>query len=459
MKTIGRFKILGLLGKGGMGKVFKVAYPVTRKIAALKLLDPVPVLRQTMGMERLEQVFTREAKAMAGIRHPNVADILDFDRAGNRLFYLMDFFCNHLGTLMGESNEGDTTRIIPVEKAVRYIGQTLNGLSCLHFYGIVHRDIKPANLLITDQDTVKICDFGLSKKRGETLPRHGSIRVGSPFYAAPEQETDPDHVDETADLYAVGVMLHKMLTGSLPGPTAPLPSRVNPDLDPLWDRFIATATAADPARRFASANIMYGALEALDRSWQEKKEKICALPESLDTADTSVLPGTPPPPSKSFPGPLRRTPLKIARKEAVQRFGLDGHLRPARYPVNDFQLIPPDLIRDAAHRLIWQQSGSLFPLDRQAAMTYVDRLNQTAPGGLTHWRLPTIPELLTLLSPLPRGRDHCTGPLFDTRQQWLWSADRCTFTSAWYVNLSMGFVGRNDMTGFYHVRAVCSDAG
>ncbi|MDT8378838.1 MAG: serine/threonine-protein kinase [Desulfotignum sp.] len=238
MKKIGRFTITGLLGKGGMGKVFKVTYPVTGRVAALKLLEPSPLLAELTDPKILKAQFTREAMIMASIRHPHVVDVLDFCQTDGQLYYVMDFFCNNIGTLMGASGEPDQTRIIPIDKAVQYTSQTLKGLSCLHFFGIIHRDIKPANILITDLDVARICDFGLSRRRGaHPEPRHGSIRVGSPFYAAPEQEHDPDQVDITADLYSTGVMLYKMLTGALPEKGRPAASTIHPDLDEGWDLF------------------------------------------------------------------------------------------------------------------------------------------------------------------------------------------------------------------------------
>ncbi len=92
MKSIGRFKISGLLGKGGMGKVFKIQYPHTGKIAALKLLDPEPVLVSVLGREAVEAIFVQEAMTMARIRHPNVAEILDFDKIEGKFYYIMDFY-------------------------------------------------------------------------------------------------------------------------------------------------------------------------------------------------------------------------------------------------------------------------------------------------------------------------------------------------------------------------------
>jgi len=477
MKKIGRFTITGLLGKGGMGRVYKIAYPVTKKIAALKLLEPSSLMAGLTPKKELEDMFSKEAVTMAAIRHPHVVDILDFGRTDNRLYYVMDYFCNNLGTLMGESFEEDDTRVVPIEKAVQYTTQVLKGLVCLHFSGIVHRDIKPANMLITDLDTIKICDFGLSLRQDEWRKRHGSIRVGSPYYAAPEQEADPDNVGVTADLYAVGIMLYKMLTGRLPQKSGSPASRMNPDLDMSWDHFFAKALAPDPAGRFQGADTMCRELENLARDWKTKQEKICSLPEGVEQESGHVpekaeqsgadpvecggkkndKQGSGRPSSHSrMPVSVRAVPEKISLKQARGFFELDRFMQPRRYDANDFVLIQEGLVQDRHTGLVWQQSGIWFPVTWHQAKTYVEQLNFRHFGGYEAWRLPTIHELLTLAEPLAKGRDHCMSPVFDTEQKCLWGADKSTFVSAWYLNLEMGFVGRNDFTGFYHVKAVCS---
>lgn len=477
MKKIGRFTITGLLGKGGMGRVYKIAYPVTQKIAALKLLEPSSLLAALTPKKELKEIFTKEAVTMAAIRHPHVVDILDFERTQNRVYYIMDYFCNNLGTLMGEAFEEEDTRVVPVEKTVHYTTQILKGLVCLHFFGIIHRDIKPANMLITDLDTIKICDFGLSLRQGEQQKWHGSTRVGSPYYAAPEQEADPEKVNFTADLYSAGIMLYKMLTGRLPQKSGSPASQMNPDLDVSWDRFFAKALDPDPAGRFQDADTMRRNLEELARAWKAKKEKICTMPPGLEQESTHVpektkLSGAATGASGSKktggrksghgasdtrrPGMVRAVPEKISLKQARSFFDLDRFMRPRRYGVNDFLVAGDGLVLDRHAGLVWQQSGSWFPVNWFQAETYVAQLNTRQFGGYNAWRLPTIHELLTLAAPLARGRDHCLSPVFDTEQKWLWSADKSTFVSAWNLNLEMGFVGRNDFTGFYHVKAVCS---
>ena len=227
MKTIGKYKIRGLLGRGGMGKVYKVELPVIGKIAALKLLSPNPHLVHLMGENAIRNLF--------------------------------------------------------ISEAIKYTRQILLGLACLHHFGIVHRDIKPFNILVTDIDTIKICDFGLSKLRGEDFKGPENLKVGSPWYAAPEQEANPDKVDRRADIYSVGIMLYRMLTGELPAETYEKPSKINADLDPTWDAFIAKAIATEHQNRFGDANQMVKQLDRLDNAWKEKKENICNIvPESTD---------------------------------------------------------------------------------------------------------------------------------------------------------------------------------
>ena len=218
MRKIGRYQIRGLLGRGGMSTVYKVAMPTTGRIVALKLLSPAQPLMDLLGEVELIRIFTAEAVTMAGLRHPHIADIRDFDKDDQgRPFYVMEYYCKNLGAMIGEHfRVEERSRIMEPDKVLHYGMQILDGLSCLHQAGIVHRDIKPYNILVTDQDSTKICDFGLSKLHGETRGRPRNLQVGSPFYAPPEQEQAPEEVDGRADLYSCAVMLYRMLTGALP---------------------------------------------------------------------------------------------------------------------------------------------------------------------------------------------------------------------------------------------------
>lgn len=451
MQRIGRYIIRGFLGRGGMARVYKVTLPIIDKTAALKLLDPDPLLAKLMGPQKLRDLFISEARTMAALNHPNIVAIHDFDLAQGRPFYVMDFFANNLGAMIGESYRIEKpSRAIPTEKALNYTRQTLNGLACLHDAGIIHRDIKPFNLLVTARDTVKVCDFGLSKLRGETFQGPDNLNVGSPYYAAPEQEKKPDTVDPSADLYAVGVMFHRMLTGLLPAANPQSrdyhpPSLLNADLDDAWDRFAAKAMAFRPEQRFPSAAAMLGALDELETHWQERKEKTCA-----------VAPPAAPPDAARALGPPRSLPVKAPPKEAEAVFNLDRLWRPSGYIRNDFKAASGGIVEDHATGLVWQQSGSAFPCDWQAAREYITRLQGEQFGGRRGWRLPTINELITLLKPAPRIQDLCIAPVFDPTQRWIWSADRRSFVAAYYVDTILGFVGWQDFSAPFYVRAVCA---
>lgn len=447
MKTIGRFTVSGLLGKGGMGKVFKIEYPVTGKICAMKLLDPQPLLVDLLGQQAIEEMFTAEAITMARIRHPHITEILDFDSHQGKLYYIMEFYCNNLGTMIGEGLiTEDQSRVLSVEKAIHYTRQTLEGLACLHHAGIIHRDIKPFNLLLTDLDAIKLCDFGLSKLRGETLKGHQSLKIGSPYYASPEQEADPENVDMTTDLYSVAVMMFRMLTGRLPDSPDQAPSRYNPDLDDHWDAFILKGMAGNPEDRHTSAKEMIRELDDLARHWQEKKAAICAAPADLFDDPRTDIPHV----------TVRDQARKTSKTEARTIFGLNERMQPASYVTNRFTCRSGEILCDETTGLCWQQSGTPYPVNWNEAGDYVRQLNQERFGGYDTWRLPTINELATLITPTPQGSDHCMEPVFDPGQKWLWSCDRCTYITAWYVSLDMGFVAYNDFSSYYHVKAVCT---
>lgn len=446
MKYIGKYQIRGLLGRGGMGKIFKVEHPLIGKIFALKLLDPDPLLVTLMGWDQILAMFRTEAKTIAGLRHPNIVEIMDYDESNGKPYYLMEYYVNNLGVMIGETSRTEqASRTIKIEKAIRYSLQTLNGLDCMHHAGIIHRDIKPYNLLVTDHDTIKICDFGLSKSRGEKFEGPPSLKFGSAWYAPPEQEDNPDSVDRSADLYAVGITIYRMLTGILPDDDYLPVSRFNADLDDAWDNFIKKAIAPRPATRYLTAAAMLADLKLLQTAWEAKKEQICALPEFIktDSAGSATSRLTP-----------RSTPVKVNPLNAKKTFALDDLWRPAKYLHNEFEVNPDETVTDRAPGLVWQQSGSEFPLTWSRAKGYIQELNAAQFAGSSTWRLPTIDELMTLLTELPHGEDYCIEPIFDQRQKRIWSCDRRSFIAAWYVSIDMGYVAWQDFTGYYHVRAV-----
>jgi len=447
MRLIGRYEIRGLLGRGGMSAVYKVAMPVTGKIVALKLLAPGELLLEMVGRAELERLFRVEAVTMARINHPHIADVWDYDEHQGRPFFVMEYFCTNLGLCIGEHfMVEEPSRPLEVEKVFLYGQQILAGLFCLHQAGIVHRDLKPYNILITEQDTVKIADFGMSKLHNERFPDSPNVRVGSPYYSAPEQEREPESADRRADLYSMGVMLFRMLTGRLPmvgenqgfGAT----DRV---LAAEWHDFFTQALARDPEARYQDARQMSQALTGLEELWHGSKQAACRF-----YRPAAAAPSQPRQPERP-----RHQPVKIAPPAAAKLFGLDQLWRPLTCTRNDFEA-RGEIIIDHATGLAWQQGGSDFHLNWPAAQAYIAQLNETAHGGFTTWRLPTVNELVTLISPRQEIDDYCIAPLFDRAKKWLWSADRRSFVAAWYVGMDLGFVGRQDFTCLLFARGVCS---
>lgn len=448
MKKIGKYDVCGLLGKGGMGIVYKVRMPVVGKVVALKLLRPHPNLVTLLGEKEVRRRFVTEAVTMARLRHPNIVSIWDFHDSEDLSFFVMEYFCNNLGLIIGETYRvEDPSRILSVDRAIDYTRQILVGLSRLHQAGIIHRDIKPYNILVTDQNTVKITDFGLSKLRGEDFRGPSNLMVGSPYYAAPEQEQDPNQVDARADLYAVGVMLYRMLTGELPIDSFKSLAQSNSDLDADWDTFILKSMSQDRKDRFGSAKEMLEALDDLEIAWEKKKEKVCQMP----TTGLSI---------KATRTGHRETPrsesIKARPRQAREVFGIDARWRPIHYTTNDFQVNADGTVSDKTTGLIWQESGSDYPVTWHEAHGYIQELNHKRFAGRTDWRFPTVNELMSLLTKVPRAMDLCIEPIFDQNQRWLWGSDRRSFVAAWYVSVDMGYVSWQDFSCYYFVRAVSS---
>lgn len=456
MKTIGKYEIIGLLGRGGMGVVYKARLPIVGKVVALKLLSAHPSLLDLWGEDELRRRFTAEAVTMAAMRHPHVVDVLDFDTAGGRPFFTMEYFPQNLGELLGESSRAEIpSRRFSLDRAVHYMRQLLRGLARLHRAGFVHRDIKPFNLLITAEDGLKIGDFGLSKMRGERFRQPANLMVGSPFYAAPEQEADPESVDARADLYSAGIVLMRMLTGRLPGEDGePIAlNRFHPDVDEPWEAFVVRATARNRDERFTAAEAMLQELEHLAAAWERRKEAVCRIvfPE-VAVASAPTAAACSPLPLKV----LRIKPVKVRPSEAADTFACDELFRPVRTPEPDFEVLESgDIVLHRATGLVWQREGAADPLNWREAHLYVVRLNETGFAGRFGWRLPTVDELLSLLKPVDFGLESCIQGIFDTAShRWLWSCDRRSYAAAWYVDAELGFAGWGDFTCPYSVRAV-----
>ncbi|MBT8353836.1 MAG: serine/threonine protein kinase, partial [Desulfofustis sp.] len=280
MNKIGRYEICGRLGRGGMSTVYKARAPITERIVALKVLKPRDeIFEDLVGWPKLKELFIEEAKIMGGITHDHVAKVIDADLDDDTPFMVLEYFSHSIGDFIGEAYKVEQdTRVISIPRSYMYISQVLKGLERLHFAGVVHRDIKPYNMMITNDDRVKIIDFGLSRVRGEESLAIPGMQVGSPYYAAPEQMAAPERADGRADLFSAAVLMYRMLTGKLVelthGTIEP-PSHFNQDLSDGWDQFLCKALASQPDNRFFSAQEMRLVLEDVFNEWQTDSAATC----------------------------------------------------------------------------------------------------------------------------------------------------------------------------------------
>ncbi|MCA1986255.1 MAG: protein kinase [Desulfovibrio sp.] len=484
MRTIGGYRIRGLLGKGGMGAVYKAEHPALGKLVALKLLAPSEHLAGLVGYEPLKERFLREARIMAGIRHPHVSQVWDYGEDAGRPFFVMEYACDSLGSLMGESYRMEApSRQLPPVMAMDYAIQTLSGLARLHHAGIIHRDIKPFNLLLTEENRIKIIDFGLSKLRGETARADpDTVKIGTPYYAAPEQAENPEAAGPAADCYAVGVLLWRMLVGMLPpdemeGDEAKAACLRRDaflarwkDLDPALAQqareFFAVALHRDPQGRHATAMAMAADIEALRERFQHALDAACRLPEE----DQAVLglgglgglgglrdlaQGA----ASSTAVALRSSPLKTGPLRDLEQLELDCLGRPLVPRRPEFICdARGDTVLDPIHGLRWQRAGTPYPGTWQEAHAYVAQLNNTCFAGHDDWRLPTVAELASCIDPDKEPGVSCADTCFDPHQTTCWSADRRSFVSAWRLHAAMGFVQWVDMHCQTHTRAVRTES-
>lgn len=447
MNSAGRYEICGRLGRGGMSTVYKARAPITGRVVALKILKPRDeIFEDLVGREKLREIFMEEARIMGRISHDHIAKVIDCDLHDETPFIVLEYFSHSLGDFIGEAYKVEQeSRIVSVARTSLYIGQALKGLERLHFAGIIHRDIKPYNMMITNDDRVKLIDFGLSRVRGEETMTIPGMQVGSPYYTAPEQVRDPEKVDGRADLFSIGVMLYRMLTGRLAEPRhggiIP-PSKYNQDLDGDWDRFVLRSLEKQPEERFNSALEMRVALEELYSGWKNHHEGQCFVPMQGERVSKKkiVIP--------------RSTPTRLLYKDIGEALGLDELFRPKIFFDHQLEVYNPLVVYDPVTRLYWQRSGSGFTVDWQQAREYISYINEQNFQGKSTWRLPTTEEIVTILRSPTVQRDFCLDANFDNSLHWLWSSDTSTKKQAWMADIIESHIARQDLDGAASVCAV-----
>ncbi len=244
-----QLEVLSLIGRGGMGVVYKARQKSLHREVALKLLAP-----ERAGDPMFARRFASEARSLAALNHPHIVGVHDFGEAGGYFYLLMEFVDGvNLRQLI------QSRRLTP-DEALGIIAPVCDALQAAHERGIVHRDVKPENLLIDRNGSVKIADFGIARMMDEPaaegisqafsdLTAPHTLAAGTPDYAAPEQRAfEPS--DHRADIYSLGVVLYEIITGERPGNGVITPPSRRAAVDMRIDDVVLKALQVDPNHRF-----------------------------------------------------------------------------------------------------------------------------------------------------------------------------------------------------------------
>jgi len=368
----GRWRIEALLGKGGMGSVYRAEHVHVGRKAAVKVLHP-DLCRSPPERER----FRREARVATRLRSPHVVEVLDFgEDAAGRAYLVMEL-------LEGEplravlEREG---RLAPT-RVVRLLRQLLDGLAAAHAEGIVHRDLKPENLWLSGEgaaELLRVLDFGIAKwsdARADATRTQTGLVVGTPEYLSPEQAVGGE-VDRRADLYASGILAFVMLTGRHPFDTSdlralvaahafervPSPASVAPELA-AWPRlmdFVARATEKDRARRAGSSAELQAMLVGADVAVRPTATGRHAVVPPLRHTSKEVRASFLGIPSAALPTAVNLTLVRVDVAGWEERAAaLDAAARATALVAHD-ALVLPVVHAFGGRRLTCDGGGSLF---------------------------------------------------------------------------------------------------
>lgn len=302
------YRIVEKIGEGGMGAVYRAVDQMLERDVALKAIRP-ELSREPQIIER----FRAEARTLARVHHPAIANVYSFFYEGEELFLAMELVvgCSLAKVL---ANDGP----IPWERAVALLGSALDGIQVAHDTGIVHRDIKPENLMVTGAGTIKVMDFGIARVMGSGHLTRTGLLVGTLRYMSPEQIRG-EEVDGRADVYALGAVLYEMLTGRPPFEGAsdwailraqiedsPRPPSEKIPLLPWWiDRAVLKALAKNPAERFQTVEEMRRTLIRQGETMPNRPAP--ARQEEMEELPTVV---TPPGSRTPTPAPVATVPVR-----------------------------------------------------------------------------------------------------------------------------------------------------
>ncbi|HEC34263.1 MAG TPA: hypothetical protein ENI37_06050 [Chloroflexi bacterium] len=309
-ETLGKYRIVEHLGHGGMAEVYKAHHPGLDRYVAIKVLHSF-----LASEENFLARFQREAKAVAGLRHPNIVQVYDFDYDQERSLYYMVMEFIDGPTLKGRLDElAACGERMPLDDAVRIAASVGEALDYAHRRGMVHRDVKPANIMFTSDGQAILTDFGIAKIVNVAGLTASGAMVGTPAYISPEQGLGQAG-DERSDIYSLGIVLYQMITGVLPfdadtpmgvvlkhiNEPLPSPRVVRPDLSVGLEQVLVRAMAKDPAQRYQTAAQFVADLRraAAGQEIQPASLEATAVTPPLD----QTVPMRPTPPGMLTPPP------------------------------------------------------------------------------------------------------------------------------------------------------------
>ncbi len=265
-KSIGKYTILGILGRGAMGVVYKGLDPLIKRTVAIKVIRKAAFAddEQAEAMGR----FRREAQAAGRLIHPNIVTIYEYGEENDTAFIAMEYVEGRGLKEILSAQPG-----FALAEVADILNQLLTGLQYAHANGIVHRDIKPDNLIFSPDGTLKIMDFGIARLESSSLTMAGSV-MGTPSYMAPELFSG-EKIDQRSDLFSAGIILYQLLTGRKPFSGSSMttimhqvvnimptkPSQLDSRLPAPLDRLVQTSLAKNPANRFQNGADFLSALQ------------------------------------------------------------------------------------------------------------------------------------------------------------------------------------------------------
>jgi len=401
-----QLEILELLGKGGMGAVYKARQPGIDRLVALKILPP-----DVGGDTTFSGRFTREAQALAKLNHPNIVILFDFGRAmpvtplagegreaeAGLYYFLMEYIDGvNLRQAMRAGN-------LKAAEALKIVPQICDALQFAHDEGVVHRDIKPENILLDKRGRVKIADFGLAKLFG-TKADHaltGTHQImGTPHYMAPEQIQGTRDVDHRADIYSLGVTFYEMLTGELPLGRFAAPSK-KVHIDVRLDEVVLRTLEVEPEKRYQHAGDVRTEVDQIASTPGQAKgqelPRATPVDPSLENAVADLLPEDKPAAVRTY---REATGAGAAEAMSAVKTIAEKHGKDKPVPIS------PDLILRCivgafgfiaggfwlAHTQTWEPNKLLFGLGGIALALYWVSRNYTEHLRKSRWNLAHLED-------------------------------------------------------------------